>query len=42
MGATVEDLASVIHPHPTYSELMQELAEAADERPVHFYYGKKT
>ncbi len=41
MGATIEDIADTIHPHPTFSELMQEVAEAALDRPVHFYYGKK-
>jgi len=41
MGATLEDVADTIHPHPTFSELMQEVAAAALERPVHFYYGKK-
>ncbi|MCL4365364.1 MAG: dihydrolipoyl dehydrogenase [Candidatus Marsarchaeota archaeon] len=41
MGATLEDIADTIHPHPTFSELMQEVSEAALGRPVHFYYGKK-
>jgi dihydrolipoamide dehydrogenase len=41
MGATLEDIAGTIHPHPTFSELMQEVAAAALGRPVHFYYGKK-
>jgi dihydrolipoamide dehydrogenase len=41
MGATLEDIADTIHPHPTFSELMQEVAAAALDRPVHFYYGKK-
>ncbi len=40
MGATLEDIADTIHPHPTFSELMQEVSEAALGRPVHFYYGK--
>ncbi len=40
MGATLEDIADTIHPHPTFSELMQEVAAAALGRPVHFYYGK--
>ena len=40
MGATLEDVADTIHPHPTFSELMQEVAGAALGRPVHFYYGK--
>ncbi|MHB1829841.1 MAG: dihydrolipoyl dehydrogenase [Candidatus Micrarchaeaceae archaeon] len=40
MGATLEDIADTIHPHPTFSELMQEVASAALDRPIHFYYGK--
>ncbi len=39
MGATLEDIADTIHPHPTYSEAMQEAAEAALGRPIHFFYG---
>lgn len=42
MGATLEDIADTIHPHPTFSEAVQEAAEAALGRPVHFFYGKKT
>ncbi len=41
MGATIEDIADTIHPHPTYSEGIQEAAEAALGRPIHFFYGKK-
>ncbi|MGC8651699.1 MAG: dihydrolipoyl dehydrogenase [Candidatus Micrarchaeia archaeon] len=40
MGASVEDIADTIHPHPTYSEAVQEAAEAALDRPIHFFYGK--
>ena len=40
MGATLEDIADTIHPHPTYSEGIQEAAEAALGRPLHFFYGK--
>ena len=40
MGASVEDIASTIHPHPTYSEAVQEAAEAALGAPIHFFYGK--
>ncbi|MGC8687469.1 MAG: dihydrolipoyl dehydrogenase [Candidatus Micrarchaeia archaeon] len=40
MGATLEDIADTIHPHPTYSEAVQEAAEAALGRPIHFFYGK--
>ena len=39
MGATLEDVADTIHPHPTYSESLQEVAEAALGRPIHFFYG---
>lgn len=41
MGATLEDIADSIHPHPTYSEALQEAAEAALGRPMDFFYGKK-
>ncbi len=41
MGATLEDIADIIHPHPTYSEALQEAAEAGLGRPIHFFYGKK-
>jgi dihydrolipoamide dehydrogenase (EC 1.8.1.4) len=37
MGATIEDIADTIHPHPTYSEAVQEAAEAAFGKPVHFF-----
>ncbi len=40
MGASLEDIADTIHPHPTYSEAVQEAAEAALGRPIHFFYGK--
>ncbi len=40
MGATIEDMADTIHPHPTFSEAVQEAAEAALGRPIHFFYGK--
>ncbi len=41
MGANLEDIADTIHPHPTYSEAVQEAAEAALGRPIHFFYGTK-
>ena len=41
MGATVEDIADTIHPHPTFSEAVQEAAEAALGAPIHFFYGKR-
>ncbi len=37
MGATIEDLAATIHPHPTFSELTLEAAEAAGGLPVHVH-----
>ena len=41
MGATIDDIAMTIHPHPTFSEGVQEAAEAALGFPVHFFYGKR-
>jgi len=35
MGATVEDLALTIHPHPTLPEAIMEAAEAAAGKPIH-------
>jgi dihydrolipoamide dehydrogenase len=35
MGATVRDLASTIHPHPTFSELLQEVALLWLGEPFH-------
>jgi dihydrolipoamide dehydrogenase len=35
MGATVEDIALTIHPHPTLPEALMEAAEAAAGKPVH-------
>ncbi len=40
MGATVDDMAETIHPHPTFSEAVQEAAEAAAGKPTHFFYGR--
>ena len=40
MGATLEDIADSIHPHPTYSEALKEAAEAALGRSIHYFYGK--
>lgn len=37
MGATLEDIAATIHPHPTFSELTLEVAEAAAGWPVHVH-----
>jgi dihydrolipoamide dehydrogenase len=41
MGANVEDLADTIHAHPTYSEGVQEAAEMALGRSIHFFTGKQ-
>lgn len=41
MGATLEDIAATIHPHPTYSEAVQEAAEAALGQAIHFFYPPK-
>ncbi len=37
MGATAEDIASTIHPHPTLPEMMMEAAEAALGHPIHIF-----
>ncbi len=39
MGATLEDLAVTIHPHPTISEAWMEAAEVALGEPVHVFLG---
>jgi dihydrolipoamide dehydrogenase len=35
MGATVDDIALTIHPHPTLPEALMEAAESAAGRPIH-------
>jgi dihydrolipoamide dehydrogenase len=35
MGATVEDIALTIHPHPSLSEAIMEAAESAAGNPIH-------
>ncbi len=40
MGASLEDLALTIHPHPTLPETLMEAAEAALGRAIHIYQGK--
>lgn len=35
MGATVEDLALTMHPHPTLPEALMEASESAMGRPIH-------
>jgi dihydrolipoamide dehydrogenase len=41
MGATVEDLALCVHPHPTVSETMMEAAEAFFGTATHTYTRKR-
>jgi len=41
MGATLHDLMSTIHPHPTLSESLMEAAEVAAGEPVHILPKKK-
>lgn len=36
MGATLDDIALTIHPHPTLPEAVMEAAEAADKKATHF------
>lgn len=35
-GASAEDIARIVHAHPTLSEVMHETALAVDKRPLHF------
>jgi dihydrolipoamide dehydrogenase len=35
MGATVDDIALTVHPHPTLPEAIMEAAESAAGRPIH-------
>lgn len=35
MGATVEDIAMTVHPHPTLPEAIMEAAESASGSPIH-------
>jgi dihydrolipoamide dehydrogenase len=41
MGATLEDLAATIHPHPTLSESLMEAAEVAAGAAVHITVARK-
>jgi dihydrolipoamide dehydrogenase len=41
MGATVEDIALTIHPHPTLSETVMEAADAYDGHATHIFTKKK-
>jgi dihydrolipoamide dehydrogenase len=36
MGATLDDIALTVHPHPTLPEAVMEAAEAANKRATHF------
>ena len=40
-GATIEDLALTIHPHPTISEALKEAAELALGKPIHYILRKR-
>ena len=42
MGATVKDLAEVVHPHPTLSETMMEAAEMYFGHATHTFSRRKT
>lgn len=41
MGATAEDIASTIHPHPTLGESIAEASEALLGQAIHLYQPKK-
>lgn len=41
MGATAEDLALTIHPHPTLTETLMEGAEAVEGHSTHIFRPKK-
>ena len=41
MGATAEDIALTIHPHPTLSESLNEAAESLMGQAIHLYQPKK-
>lgn len=41
MGATVEDLALTVHPHPTLPETLMEAAEATLGHAIHIFQRKK-
>ncbi|MFQ5620365.1 MAG: dihydrolipoyl dehydrogenase [Candidatus Nanoarchaeia archaeon] len=42
MGATTEDLALTIHPHPTLPETIMEASEAVNNAAIHIYQSKNT
>ncbi len=37
MGATSEDIALTVHPHPTLPEMLMEAAEVAEKKPTHIF-----
>jgi dihydrolipoamide dehydrogenase len=41
MGATLEDIAHTVHPHPTLPEMLMEAAEAALGKAIHIINQKK-
>ena len=41
MGATAEDVAASIHPHPTLSETVMEAAETFHGQATHIYLPKR-
>jgi len=41
MGATAEDLAAIVHPHPTLSETIMEAAEVFFGHATHVFARKK-
>ena len=41
MGATVDDLAAIVHPHPTLSETLMESAEVFFGHATHVFTKKK-
>ena len=41
MGATLEDVALTIHPHPTLSESLMEAAEATMGKAIHIFNPNK-
>jgi dihydrolipoamide dehydrogenase len=42
MGATVEDIALTVHPHPTLPETLMEVADATLGHPIHIFQRKTT
>jgi dihydrolipoamide dehydrogenase len=40
MGASVEDIALTVHPHPTLPETLMEVADATLGHPIHIFQRK--